>query len=71
MQNFGALGAAPQTLKTATPHCEFLAMRMLTYANLQTWCEFDLQIKNAAMAGKFRNCKVDSYTQQLCSFQWL
>ena len=36
-------------------HCEFLATRLLTYANVKTWFKFDLQINRAERAGQFKN----------------
>ena len=46
-------GLRPQTPKTAS-HCEFLATRLLTYANVKTWFEFDLQTKRLKGLGNLR-----------------
>ena len=49
-------GSAPRPPKQP-PHCEFLATRLLTSANVKTWFEFDLQIKRAERAEQFKNFK--------------
>ena len=46
-------GLRPKTPKTA-PHCEFLAARLLTYANVKTWFEFGFQIKGLKGLGNLR-----------------
>ena len=49
------MGAPPPDPQNSFPHCEFLATRLLTSANVKTWFEFDLQIKRAERAEQFKN----------------
>ena len=54
LPQLGAWLLDPQTQPT---HCEFLATRLLTYANVKMRFEFDLQIKRAERAEQVKNFK--------------